>query len=460
MFCWNRSDRFIYLGLVGVRGLRTIFRLLPILLLAACAQQAGYYGPGGRIEIGADGWRRPTHYYPPPGPQDDPWGPYIREAAARYRVPERWVRAVMQQESGGEQQATSPVGAMGLMQVMPTTYEELRARHQLGDDPYDPHNNILAGTAYIREMYDRFGAPGFLAAYNAGPDRVDSYLAGRAVLPDETVNYLAAITPNLGTAAPRSGPFAVASARSGRAPRYTPTVASLAAGCDLNAAYDPNHPCTTLLQAAAQPASTQPAYAQQAYAPEAEVRQVGVGGCDLDAAYNPAHPCTSSAQSAATSSTALARPAPPARVQLASAANCDPNAAFNPGRPCHTATVASTVVLPPARSRPPSTVSHQPIAPSPHALPSRPAEPGGGWAIQVGAFASPGLARTVAEGARAQAPDQLHSASLALQPTAPFGNKVLYRARLAHLSASAASSACARLNHRQLPCVVVPPNHS
>jgi D-alanyl-D-alanine carboxypeptidase len=103
---------------------------------------------------------------------------------------------------------------------------------------------------------------------------------------------------------------------------------------------------------------------------------------------------------------------------------------------------------------------HQPITPSPQALPSRPAEPGGGWAIQVGAFASPGLARTVAEGARAQAPHELRSAALALQPTAPFGNKVLYRARLAHLSASAASGACARLNHRQLPCVVVPPNRS
>jgi hypothetical protein len=76
----------------------------------------------------------------------------------------------------------------------------------------------------------------------------------------------------------------------------------------------------------------------------------------------------------------------------------------------------------------------------------------------VGAFASPGLARTVAEGARAQAPHELHSAALALQPTAPFGSKVLYRARLAHLSASEASSACKRLNHRQLPCVVVPPN--
>ncbi|HEX4617238.1 MAG TPA: hypothetical protein VH230_15150, partial [Stellaceae bacterium] len=54
--------------------LQTMLRLLPILLLAACGQQ-GAYGPGGRVEIGADGWRRPTHYYPPPGPQEDPWGP-------------------------------------------------------------------------------------------------------------------------------------------------------------------------------------------------------------------------------------------------------------------------------------------------------------------------------------------------------------------------------------------------
>jgi hypothetical protein len=78
----------------------------------------------------------------------------------------------------------------------------------------------------------------------------------------------------------------------------------------------------------------------------------------------------------------------------------------------------------------------------------------------VGAFANPGLARAVAEGARAQAPDQLRSAALSLPPTAPFGSSVLYRARLVHLSASAASSACTRLNQRQLPCVVVPPSGS
>src|ERR1700757_4167800 len=306
MLSSNRSDRFVCPGPIRSRRLRTMFWLLPVLLLAACGQQRGY-GRGGRVEIGADGWKLiAPHYYPPPGPPEDPWGPYIREAAARYRVPEQWVRAVMHQESGGQEQAVSSAGAMGLMQVMPATYEELRVRHGLGDDPYDPHNNVLAGTAYIREMYDRYGAPGFLAAYNAGPDRVDDYLAGRGHLPDETVNYLAAITPNLGSSVPRSGPFAVyASARSGRGSRYAPTVASLAAGCDLNAAYNPNRPCTSLQQAAAQPA-----YTQQAYAQEAAVRQVGAGGCDLNAAYDPNHPCTSGRQAFASSA-----PSRPAQAQ-------------------------------------------------------------------------------------------------------------------------------------------------
>jgi D-alanyl-D-alanine carboxypeptidase len=411
-----------------------MMRLLPVLVLAACAQQGG---PGGRIEIGAEGWRRPTHYYPPPGPSEDPWGPYVREAAARYGVPGRWVRAVMHQESGGQQQATSSAGAMGLMQVMPATYQSLRARYQLGDDPYDPHNNILAGTAYIREMYDRFGAPGFLAAYNAGPDRVDNYLAGRAALPDETVNYVAAIAPNLGTDVPKSGPFAVyASARQGRAPR--PTIASLAAGCDLNAAYDPNHPCTSLERAAREPAPIQTAL----------VPQLGVGGCDLNAAYDPNHPCTSLPQTAAASAAA------PVVQQVA--------AASPPSAPPHIlmASAEESVATPVNPVRPQLAKARPFPAEKPATPPQRAtgaSEPGGGWAIQVGAFKDPSLARAVAEGARAQAPDQLRSAALAVQPTAPFGSTVLYRARLANLSASAAANACTRLNQRQLPCVVVRP---
>ena len=52
-----------------------------------------------------------------------------------------------------------------------TDLVELRARHDLGADPYNPHDNILAGAAYIRELHDRYGSPGFLADYNAGPRR-------------------------------------------------------------------------------------------------------------------------------------------------------------------------------------------------------------------------------------------------------------------------------------------------
>ena len=403
------------------RRLQAVLRLLPVILLAACAQQGS--GPGGRIEFGAEGWRRPTHYYPPPGPPEDPWGPYVREAAARFGVPGHWVRAVMHQESGGQQQATSSAGAMGLMQVMPATYEGLRERYQLGDDPYDPHNNILAGTAYIREMYDRFGSPGFLAAYNAGPDRVDSYLARRATLPDETVHYVAAIAPNLGTDVPKSGPFAVyASARTGRAQR--PTVASLAAGCDLNAAYNPSHPCMSLERAAREPAPIQTASAQQ----------LGANGCDLNAAYDPNHPCTSVGQP------------PPSGVLLASAEPAAPATTTRAQPPLAT-------LQPPPKPPPPQRPS-RPLVP---AIGSPPTSSGGGWAIQVGAFKDQGLARAVAEGARSQAPDQLHSAALLVQPTAPFGDTVLYRARLANLSAGAAASACTRLNQRQLPCVVVRP---
>src|SRR5262249_54873468 len=133
---------------------------------------------------------------------EDPWGPYIREASTRFDVPDIWIRSVMRVESGGNEYlngglVTSGAGAMGLMQVMPDTYAELQARYTLGDDPYDPHDNILAGAAYLREMYDIYGAPGFLAAYNAGPRRLDDYLSNNRPLPDETRRYVAMIGPSI-----------------------------------------------------------------------------------------------------------------------------------------------------------------------------------------------------------------------------------------------------------------------
>jgi soluble lytic murein transglycosylase-like protein len=108
--------------------------------------------------------------------------------------------AVMTQESGGRlilngRPITSKAGAMGLMQLMPKTYADLQRQYDLGGDAYAPGDNILAGTAYLRQMYTRYGYPNMFAAYNAGPGRFDAYLAGRKPLPDETIAYLAAIAP-------------------------------------------------------------------------------------------------------------------------------------------------------------------------------------------------------------------------------------------------------------------------
>lgn len=126
------------------------------------------------------------------------WRPYIAEAARRFRVPEAWIAAVMKAESAGltrlnGRPITSRAGAMGLMQVMPDTYAAMRAQHRLGPDPYDPRDNILAGAAYLRALYERFGYPGLFAAYNAGPARYAAYLDASQPLPGETRAYLASL---------------------------------------------------------------------------------------------------------------------------------------------------------------------------------------------------------------------------------------------------------------------------
>ncbi|WP_066798545.1 lytic transglycosylase domain-containing protein [Sphingomonas soli] len=117
----------------------------------------------------------------------------IARASQRFVIPDSLIRAVIAVESGGVVYAVSPKGAMGLMQLMPGTWAELRRRYALGSDPFDPCDNIFAGTAYLRELLDRYGDPGFLAAYNAGPGRYEAYLAGRP-LPAETVAYVARLS--------------------------------------------------------------------------------------------------------------------------------------------------------------------------------------------------------------------------------------------------------------------------
>jgi soluble lytic murein transglycosylase-like protein len=121
--------------------------------------------------------------------------PFIDEAAQRFGIATFWIRAVLRAESGGDAHALSPKGAMGLMQLMPQTWAVLRSRYRLGADPYDAHDNILAGAAYLRELHDRYGSPGFLAAYNAGPVRYEDHLATGRPLPTETRAYLAVLAP-------------------------------------------------------------------------------------------------------------------------------------------------------------------------------------------------------------------------------------------------------------------------
>jgi soluble lytic murein transglycosylase-like protein len=129
-------------------------------------------------------------------PSIDRFANFIAEA--RFTVPAPWISAIIQIESAGDEHAISPRGAMGLMQLMPATWVELSVRHELGLDPFDPRDNIMAGTAYVRELHDRFGAAGFLAAYHAGPTRYEQYLTTGQPLPPETTAYVTAVTPLLG----------------------------------------------------------------------------------------------------------------------------------------------------------------------------------------------------------------------------------------------------------------------
>ncbi|HEY0622764.1 lytic transglycosylase domain-containing protein [Sphingomonas sp.] len=126
------------------------------------------------------------------------WSAEIDAAALRCGIPGEWIVRVMRAESGGRtmlggRPIRSRKGAIGLMQLMPGTWAELRRDLRLGDDPDLPADNIVAGACYLRRMYDRFGYPGLFGAYNAGPGRYAAWLAGEAMLPGETVAYLRSV---------------------------------------------------------------------------------------------------------------------------------------------------------------------------------------------------------------------------------------------------------------------------
>ncbi|HET7697564.1 MAG TPA: lytic transglycosylase domain-containing protein [Vicinamibacterales bacterium] len=113
----------------------------------------------------------------------------VLEAARLYRLDPHMIRAVMQAESGFNALAVSPVGALGLMQLMPPVAAELGV-----SDPLDPRENIMAGARYLRQLLDahRGDERLALASYNAGPGNVAKY--GRIPPFRETQNYVRKVT--------------------------------------------------------------------------------------------------------------------------------------------------------------------------------------------------------------------------------------------------------------------------
>jgi hypothetical protein len=128
--------------------------------------------PVGTSPVGgpsAMGWAGAGQARAPMGPELER---LIAGASAKHQVPDWLVRNVIRAESGGNPQATSPVGAMGLMQLMPGTAATLGV-----SDAYDAEQNVDGGTRYLRQLLDRFGGDysKAVAAYNAGPGAVERY---------------------------------------------------------------------------------------------------------------------------------------------------------------------------------------------------------------------------------------------------------------------------------------------
>ena len=166
--------------------------------------------PIGALPLGDVSLKFDSKKAPPAASRIDRWENYIGEAAQRFAIPQEWIRAVMRSESGGRttldgKPITSVAGAMGLMQLMPGTYSDMRQRYGLGIDSYDPHDNVLAGAAYLRLMYQQYGYPGLFAAYNAGPARFDGYLLRGKSLPNATLSYVGSIVPGVELTMARGG---------------------------------------------------------------------------------------------------------------------------------------------------------------------------------------------------------------------------------------------------------------
>ncbi|GBQ94079.1 lytic transglycosylase domain-containing protein [Asaia krungthepensis] len=409
-------------------------------LLAACADTP--QRPQVPVAQEAANYRHHAKsYYAPPGPPEDPWGPYIEEASERFDVPSPWIRSVMMQESGGRlfdrngQFTTSAPGAMGLMQLMPPTYDDMRSQYALGDDAYDPHDNIMAGTAYIRQMYDIYGSPGFLAAYNDGPGSLDSYLRRGRALPRETRRYVAHVGPQIAGIWPRNR-----------------SAADL-----LVSQHDPNA-ATMVAQTDTETSSVRAAWRRQAQTATYSADQQ-----DMQVAEAPATTRSSVSAAWAARGVTSSTPAPAAPVQMASlttpAETETPDSVAQawagraPVQPIPVGrSLSAEPVLAVMTPRPVLRSPQRSVEPTPRTLQT------GEWAIQVGAYNSAVQATRAVAQAQNHAGTSLSGARSQVS-TVQTGRAHLYRARLVNLSHDNAVAACRKMG-RDTPCVVVSPGSS
>jgi soluble lytic murein transglycosylase-like protein len=182
--------------LMIVALLATFFAMIQSAGIQPFGQAQAWHAAGARLYRGVV-----QHFQSESAPADENqmavaqrinrWQPYITEASVRYAIPATWIRAIINIESSGRimedgRPITSGAGAVGVMQLMRGTYSAISQRDGLGSDPQNVHDNIFAGTAYLRDLYNKFGYPGLFAAYNAGP----SALIHHKTLPVETQNYV------------------------------------------------------------------------------------------------------------------------------------------------------------------------------------------------------------------------------------------------------------------------------
>ena len=169
--------------MAALRHLGTI--LCVVVILAASMLSSG----AAHAEQELSATRRPNDLSVPP------FAAFVTEASKRFGVPEHWIRAVMHVESGANQRAQSQKGAMGLMQIMPKTRTELRARYGLGADSYDPRDNIWL------VLHTSANSTIATARQGSSPPTMQDLDATNVIwgtsrpLPDETQAYVATLAP-------------------------------------------------------------------------------------------------------------------------------------------------------------------------------------------------------------------------------------------------------------------------